>query len=148
MRHYLFNATTDIFYFNQINIIFMQKIIKRGWCFYCNYCQKNMNPNELENAHIIRAPSRPRRTMFLLKKSLVAVLLSAPVKRLCWMEISFFTFKDIYLFYITFRKSLVLQHYGCWIYLDFDKNLANFIMKSYPVIREWDETDWLDPFIC
>jgi hypothetical protein len=24
---------------------------------------------------------------------------------------------------------------------------ADFIMQIYPVTREWDEADWLDPFI-
>ena len=39
------------------------------------------------------------------------------------------------------------QHYTCFILLDVDLHLVYFIMQNYPVTREWDEVDWLDPLV-
>ena len=40
-----------------------------------------------------------------------------------------------------------MQHYTCWILLDFELHLVYFIMQNYPVKKELDEADWLDPLI-
>ena len=34
------------------------------------------------------------------------------------------------------------------MYFYFDLHLVYFIMQNYPVKREWDQTDWLDPLVC
>ena len=44
-------------------------------------------------------------------------------------------------------KILVIHHYMWQIYLDFDLHSVYFIMQNYPVTREWDETNWLDPLV-
>ena len=46
-----------------------------------------------------------------------------------------------------FQKILVIQHYTCWILLYFDLHMVYCIMKNYPVTREKDEADWLDPLL-
>ena len=40
-----------------------------------------------------------------------------------------------------------MQHYTCWISLDLDITLVNFIMKNYSFTREWNEANWLDPLV-
>ena len=47
-----------------------------------------------------------------------------------------------------FWKLLLPQHSTCWILFDFDLHLIYFIMQKFPVTREWDEADWLDPLLC
>ena len=44
-----------------------------------------------------------------------------------------------------FWKILLTQHYTCRILLDFDLRFVYFIIQNYPVTREWDEADWLEP---
>ena len=47
-----------------------------------------------------------------------------------------------------FFLIIVIQHYTFWIYSDFNQHLVYFIKQNYPVTRECNEADWLDPLVA
>ena len=49
---------------------------------------------------------------------------------------------------LNFWKILLPQHSTCWILFDLDLHLVYFTVQNFPVTREWNEADWLDPLIC
>ena len=44
-------------------------------------------------------------------------------------------------------KILVMQQSTCWIYLELNRNLFYFMVQIYPVTRQWNDANWLDPLI-
>ena len=70
--------------------------------------------------------------------------------RQSWAKITVFQIHVTYFLFwqnLIFWRILLTQHYICMIFLDFDLCFAYFIIQNYPVTREWNEADWLDPLI-
>ena len=81
-------------------------------------------------------------------------LILVPVKALETVEAGqkslFFKYmKTIFFFCRTYFFERFLYHstIPVGLYRIFYLHLVYFIMKIYPVTREWDEADWLDPFV-
>ena len=64
------------------------------------------------------------------------------------VKLLFFIRTKSFIFWkICFEKNHVIQSYTWWMYLDLNINLDHFNMQNYPVIWEWSQANWLDPFI-